>query len=180
MKYYSASTRGLYVREINGDAIPTDAVELSDEQYEAILGAGAANKLVVPDTNGRPTLVDPLSMLSLDQRKAAKLAELADACGARMAAIKAGYPQDEISTWDKQESEAREYKRTGGTAPTPLLSALSSARGVTLADLVDRVIAKADAFATISGATIGKRQKYEDQVVAATDAAGVATIAWVD
>lgn len=177
MKYYSATTRGLYVLEINGDAIPADAVELSGEQYDAIITAGAQNKTVVPDANGRPILVDPASLLSLAELKAAKLAELAAACAQRMASIKAGYPQDEISTWDKQESEARAYTASN-TAATPLLSALATARGIALGDLASRVIAKADAFAAVSGAIIGKRQKYEDAVSAAADAATVAAISW--
>lgn len=149
----------------------SELLEISDEQYDARGDMMVADGALVPYVAPAPTLA---------QLRAAKLAELSAACSSRMGAIKAGYPQDEISTWDKQESEAREFKRTGGTAPTPLLSALSAARGVTLADLADRVIAKADAFAAISGSIIGRRQKYEDQVAAATDAAGVAAVAWVD
>ncbi|MFQ9868622.1 MAG: hypothetical protein ACLRWP_17950 [Bilophila wadsworthia] len=41
------------------------------------------------------------------------------------------------------------------TASTPLLSALAEARGISLPDLVERVLAKADAFAVASGSIIG-------------------------
>jgi hypothetical protein len=180
MYKYSPSTRGFYIPEIHGDGIPADAVDVSAEQHDALMTAQSEGNRIEPDAAGNPVAVAPAASLTLADVKAAKLSDLAAACAQRMATIKAGYPADEISTWDKQESEAREYKRTGGTAATPLLSALSSARGVALSDLVDRVIAKADQFAAVSGAIIGKRQRYEDEVAAAADAAGVAAIDWVD
>ena len=49
-------------------------------------------------------------------------------------------------------------------APTPLLSALSQARGVPLDELVRRVLVKADAFAVASGSIIGQRQALEDRL----------------
>lgn len=111
--------------------------------------------------------------------KAAKLAQLSAECSTRMEAIKVGYPAEEVQSWDKQESEARAYTASS-SATTPLLSALATARGIALADLAARVIAKADAFAAVSGAIIGKRQRYEDQVAAATDAPTVEAIVWQD
>ena len=77
------------------------------------------------------------------------------------------YPDREISTFDKQESEARDWT-ADNTAPTPLLSALAQARGIPLSDLVGRVLAKADAFAVASGSIIGQRQALEDRLDACT------------
>ena len=54
------------------------------------------------------------------------------------------------------------------TASTPLLSALAQARGISLPDLVERVLAKADAFAVASGFIIGQRQALEDRLDACT------------
>ena len=54
------------------------------------------------------------------------------------------------------------------TASTPLLSALAEARGISLPDLVERVLAKADAFAVASGSIIGQRQALEDRLDACT------------
>lgn len=180
MKFYSASTGGFYASEIHGGDMPADAVEVTDDEYSALFTEQAAGKRIVPDASGNPVAVDPATLLTLAQVKAAKLGDLAAACTQRLGAIKAGYPQDEISTWDKQEAEARAYHSSGATAATPLLSALSTARGVALADLADRVIAKADAFAVACGVLIGKRQRYEDEVSAASDAASVAAVVWID
>lgn len=179
---FSKMTRGFYADELLADykaagTLPTDLQPLSDVEHEALMQALAQGHSL--DWSGAAPVAIAPAALTLTDVKAGKLAELATACGQRMGAIKAGYPQDEISTWDKQESEARAYT-ANSSAATPLLSALATARGITLADLASRVIAKADAFAAASGAIIGKRQHYEDQVAAATDAATVEAIVWQD
>ena len=76
----------------------------------------------------------------------------------------------------KQFSEARAYA-ADATAPAPLLSALAEARGIPLPDLVERVIAKADAFAVASGSVIGRRQALEDRLDACTTLEEVQAIA---
>ena len=100
---------------------------------------------------------------TLEQTKAAKLSEINKAADAAIATLTATYPDREISTFDKQESEARAYA-ADPTASTPLLSALAQARGISLPDLVERVLAKADAFAVASGFIIGQRQALEDRL----------------
>ena len=104
---------------------------------------------------------------TLEQTKAAKLSEINKAADAAIATLTATYPDREISTFDKQESEARAYA-ADPTASTLLLSALAQARGVPLDELVRRVLAKADAFAVASGSIIGQRQALEDRLDACT------------
>lgn len=100
---------------------------------------------------------------TLDEAKAAKLSEINAAADRAVAMLTATYPDREISTFDKQESEARAYA-ADSTASTPLLSALAQARDIPLSDLVERVLAKADAFAVASGSIIGQRQALEDRL----------------
>ena len=102
----------------------------------------------------------------LAQAKADKLAEINAVCQSTLEALTLTYPERELTTFDKQESEARAYL-ADPTASTPLLSALAAARGIELADLVGRVIAKADAFTIASGFIIGQRQALEDRLDAA-------------
>ena len=104
---------------------------------------------------------------TLEEVKAAKLSEINAAADKAIASLTAAYPDREISTFDKQESEARAYA-ANPTASTPLLSALAQARGVPLDELVRRVLAKADAFAVASGSIIGQRQALEDRLDACT------------
>ena len=89
--------------------------------------------------------------------------------------IRATYPPDEVTSWAKQETEARAYV-ADSAAPTPLLSAIAEARGVLLALLVEKVIEKADLFAAASGALIGARQHAEDRIDAAMTPAEVAAV----
>ena len=102
----------------------------------------------------------------LAQAKADKLAEINAVCQSTLEALTPTYPERELTTFDKQESEARAYL-ADPTASTPLLSALAAARGIELADFVGRVIAKADAFTIASGFIIGQRQALEDRLDAA-------------
>ena len=100
---------------------------------------------------------------TLEEVKAAKLSEINAAADRAIGTLTATYPDREISTFDKQESEARAYA-ADPTASTPLLSALATARGISLPDLVERVIAKADILAMASGSIIGQRQALEDRL----------------
>ena len=102
----------------------------------------------------------------LADAKTAKLSEINAACQSTLETLTPTYPERELTTFDKQESEARACL-ADPTASTPLLSALAAARGIELADLVGRVIAKADAFAAASGYIIGQRQALEDRLDAA-------------
>ena len=104
---------------------------------------------------------------TLDDAKAAKLSEINAVADRAIASLTVAYPDREISTFDKQESEARAYA-ADATASTLLLSALAQARGIPLAELVQRVLVKADAFAVASGSIIGQRQALEDRLDACT------------
>ena len=119
-----------------------------------------------------------VDMRTLAQVKAAKLSEIAQHCDAALAPITSGYPDSEQQTWDKQEAEARGY--LAGKTIVPMLTALSVARGVPVDDLAQRIVAKADAFAAFCVGVIGRRQKLEDAVNAATTAAAVNAITWTE
>lgn len=76
------------------------------------------------------------------------------------------YPEAELLTFDKQEKEAREWTADNRVS-TPFLDGLAKARGIDKADLVSRVIKKAEAFQTAISTLTGIRQKYEDEIEAA-------------
>lgn len=58
-KFYSKTTGGFYTREIHGDNIPADAVEITPEQHAALMAGQAEGKQITADENGHPILVDP-------------------------------------------------------------------------------------------------------------------------
>lgn len=133
-------------------------VEEFEEEWKAVNAYAKAHPECV--TEEQP-YVPPVP--TFKEAKAAKLSEINKAADKIMAALISTYPGREISTFDKQEAEARAYM-ADPTAPTPLLSALAKARGLSMDELVKRVIAKADTFATASGYIIGQRQALKDQL----------------
>lgn len=55
--FYSKSTGGFYTREIHGDNIPTDAVEITDEYHAELMDGQSAGKII--DWSGStPVLTD--------------------------------------------------------------------------------------------------------------------------
>ena len=80
-----------------------------------------------------------------------------------VSALTSGVPSSEISTWTKQESEARIWL-ADNSANTPLLDAMCAAREVDKEYLVNKIIEKADAYAVAIGTLTGIRQKQEDEL----------------
>ena len=111
----------------------------------------------------------------LERAKTTKLYEINAAYEAATSALVSTYPQTELLTFDKQEAEARSYN-DDPTATTPLVDALAAGRTMDKAELVRRIIAKADAFSVAVGYYTGQRHKYEDMVKAAETAEAVTTI----
>lgn len=100
----------------------------------------------------------------LEKAKTFKLSEINAACDSVLNAAVLTYPETEVLTFDQQTSEANAYLASQNPADAPLLTALAAGRGITLDDLVQRVIAKHDAFSLLSGYVIGQRQALEDRL----------------
>lgn len=81
-----------------------------------------------------------------------------------ISSLTSSIPTSEISTWTKQESEARAYL-LDSTASTPLIDGICLARGVDKSYLVDKIIEKVDAYTAIVGMLTGARQKLEKEIV---------------
>ena len=57
--FYSKTTGGFYIREVHGDNIPADAVEITEAEHAALIEGQSLGKRIVADANGRPILQDP-------------------------------------------------------------------------------------------------------------------------
>lgn len=179
---------------IDDDFSPTTHYRISDgrvwdiaaAQFVAALPDGA---YVIPLTNGgkpadeaslRRTLefygyaLGP-ELMTLDEAKVAKLAEINAACDAFLAVLTASYPANEVLTFDQQKAEA-DAVLADPSASTPLLTPLAAARGLDVTALAQKVRVKTEAFTAISGHVIGQRQKYEDMLDDADTVAAVAAI----
>lgn len=81
-----------------------------------------------------------------------------------VAQLTSSTPQSEISTWIKQESEAREWLKDK-SAVTPLIDAICANRGVEKDYLVSKIIEKSDAYAVEIGRLTGIRQAKEKLIM---------------
>ena len=111
----------------------------------------------------------------VDTMRSEKLSEINGKYDAATSALVSTYPQTELLTFDKQEAEARAWT-ADHNAETPLVDMLAAGRQMDKAELVRRIIAKADAFALAAGYLTGQRQHYEDLLAAAQTAEEVAAI----
>ncbi len=134
---------GAFIREVDGVLVSN----LPDDQI---------NQLIA-DYNPWPS------------EKATKFAEIDAEFEAAVASLTAGWPQHEIQTWNKQEAEARALA-ANPEAPTPMLSTIAITRGLTVAELAQRVIRDADAFTAASAHFVGLRHKARQLVQALPDA----------
>ncbi|EPC02478.1 hypothetical protein L861_08950 [Litchfieldella anticariensis FP35 = DSM 16096] len=113
----------------------------------------------------------------LDNLAAAAMRRINAGYTAAMATILNEYPDAETLSFDKQDREARDWDlwQQSGAVPedepaTPYLDAMLVERPIGKAELVSRILAKADAFTTAHGQATGRRQRLEDEVKAAKQA----------
>lgn len=140
---------------------------------EAAVWCNGHNAYIKSDGNSYTIVAIPEP--ELPELKAIKLNEINAAYQQAIAKMTPGYPNDERLTFDKQEQEARGWL-ADNSFPTPFIDALAAGRQMDKAELVSRIIAKADAFALASGSLTGQRQRYEDMLDAASTAEDVAAI----
>lgn len=60
--FYSPSNQGFFDPSLHGNKIPDDAVEITEERHEELMGAQANGKEIVPGEDGFPILVDPVQL----------------------------------------------------------------------------------------------------------------------
>ncbi len=93
-------------------------------------------------------------------------AELVHIFEQKAEAIAGKYPWFERDTWQDQEAEALAYL-ADPNAPTPLLTGIATQRGITVAELAQRVIDNARAWRAVAPDLCGQRQAASDQIEAA-------------
>lgn len=79
-------------------------------------------------------------------------------------------PQTEMLTWEAQERESNAFlnsnPRNESLAPT--MVGIATARGVDLEALCQKCVAKSEKYRQFSATMIGKRQRFQDAIEAAT------------
>lgn len=95
------------------------------------------------------------------------------------AKITDGVSKAEMAGWYRKEREARAFQASAVATDAPSLDKEATARGITLAALVDLVIAKADQVGGLEAQIAGNAGKHSD-AVDALNADAAATIAQID
>ena len=80
-----------------------------------------------------------------------------------VSSLTSSIPTSEMSTWTKQEQEARAYL-LDSNASTPFIDAICLARGCEKSYLVAKIIEKAAAYAVAVGTLTGVRQRLEKDI----------------
>lgn len=114
-------------------------------------------------------------LLTLEELKAAKLAQINEGCQSALAALTPTYPEKELLTFERQEREAHALL-AGDSSDVAHITAIASGRGIPVEELARKIVAKADAFSLASGLLIGRRQRYEDILEGAQTKEAVAAI----
>jgi hypothetical protein len=98
-----------------------------------------------------------------------KLADVTATYNASITALAGDTDKFELASWAKQEAQARAYV-ADNTIATPVLSEMVIARGFgeTVADLANKIIAAADAYATAYATILGTYQAKKKAISAAT------------
>lgn len=187
--YYSAKNRAFYPQALRAEykragTWPADAVEVTSDEWQAYgQGNPPAGMQRGGDANGRPAWVEipPLALADLAAQATQRInAGYTNA----LSAILNQYPDAETLSFDKQEREARawaEWQAIGGTEPaTPYVDAMLVERPIGKAELIARIIDKADQFTIAHGQATGRRQALEDDVKAALTAGARATLETID
>lgn len=139
--------------------LPASAVLVDQATYETVLIARQDGKTIRAGDDGQPVIEDapPISLAAL---AIAKRGEVDRASSAALRAVRSDYPDYEQLSWAQQEREAQE-------GSGPLIESIAQARGISLADLIERILAKVAAYSVAAGRVIGLRQALRDQIDAA-------------
>jgi len=113
----------------------------------------------------------------LVQAKASKLAEVTATYNTSITALVGNTDQYELTSWTKQEAEARAYVASN-KAITPLLSGMIVARGLgeTVLQFANLIIANADAYRNAYATILGTYQANQKAISKATTVAEVQAI----
>lgn len=74
--FYSSSTKGFYSQDMHGNEIPSDAVEITTEEHAVLINGQSSGKIIAADETGRPVLVEPKSLWTLEGYQDAKRVEI--------------------------------------------------------------------------------------------------------
>ena len=140
--FYSKSTGGFYSTEIHGSAIPSDAVSLTGDEYEALMQGQADGFVIVGNTAGSPELASrpaaPTAIASQVTMRQARLALLSAGLLSQVNAAIESLPEPDKTAAKIDWEYSAVVQRSSGLVP-----AMGAALGMTEA-AIDALFTLAD------------------------------------
>lgn len=162
--HYSTTNNAFYDSTIHS-RMPEDALEISPEQYAALLAGQSAGQVIMPGKDGKPVLADPAPShlhqwngkeWTLD--KAATSQFLAESIDKGTEAINDAVEQayHHVTRFEAEyklrEQQARDYKAGGCKGDVPeQVAAFAKPAGKTACEATDIIIAQADNLRMVLG-----------------------------
>ena len=112
-------------------------------------------------TNEKP-VIPP----TLGETRTAKLAEINAGYSSVMGFIQAGYPTEEILSWERQATQARELAQNP-EAEAAFVRGLAATKGLSIEEMVARILANAADWEPVAAMLTGARQVMEEAAHAA-------------
>jgi hypothetical protein len=131
--------------------------------------------LLLNDPNGRATDADIMAAFPLIREP--HKSSIRDEGAKRLVALATPYTAAERETWATQQREARTWL-ADNAASVPMISAMATQRGITVAGLVGKIMENVALFEYASGAILGQQQRLLDLIDAAPDLDAACAIEW--
>lgn len=139
------------------------------ENGSAITGSGIAapDGFTVYVEGKEPAELVAALAPKLETVRTTKLAEINNGYSSVMAYIQAGYPLDEVLSWERQASQARELL-VNSEAEAVFVRVLASQKGVPVPEMRDRILRNATNWELTAARLTAQRQIMEERTYMAT------------
>lgn len=160
-------TKTLYTKEN-----PNGSVYPADFQLPGAYESRAALFAVHPELDDTPLPPPPPT---LEEVRTAKLAEINAGYSAAMAALQAGYPAEEVLSWERQAAQARDLMQNPA-AEAAFVRGLAATKQISVEELCARILRNAAVWEPMAASLTGQRQVMEEIANLAKTVEGVQAI----
>ncbi|WP_252275229.1 hypothetical protein [Pseudomonas subflava] len=168
MHYFSPSAMGFFHSAIHGDRMPADAVPVTNKAYQALLAGQTAGKVIQPDANGHPVLVERPEPATTSDDLCQRIDDAADAARAKVA----GDPLRAVE-YDRARLEAEAFAAAGYQGEVPRMVAAWAINGRTPRQAADSILAEAAAYTEALYLIRETRLQAKEQIRVAIDAGDI-------
>ncbi|WP_027186651.1 hypothetical protein [Desulfovibrio cuneatus] len=121
------------------------------------------------------TVEKPVIPPTLNEARTAKLGEINAGYSAVMGFIQAGYPAEEVLSWERQATQARELTQNP-EAEAAFVRGLAATKNLTVEEMTARILVNAASWEPIAAMLTGQRQVMEEIAYIAETVEGVQAI----